>query len=278
MKGNGTLHLKDFLYGLITGVTTTIPGVSFGTLAMLFNIYEKFINAFSPENIKKSIGFLVTFFVGCGCSLFLFSRLVTYLISEYQTAMYFAFIGMIIGCVPMIYKRAEYEKVKPRNVLIFAVALVFMALLAFINDSSLGNRTLDEFAGNALFLFLWFFVSGFAASLAMIIPGLSGSIIILMLGTYAATLEAVATLNFLVLAPFGVGVAVGIFAGIKLVKILLNRHYQASYSAILGLILGSIFIIYPGFTFGTQGLVAIILAVVCGVLTYIFSKAGGSKG
>ena len=263
---------KDFLYGLLTGLTTTIPGISFGALAMLFNIYEKFINAFSRENIKKSLPFLIPFFVGCGCSIFLFSRLVAHLLAEYDIAMYFGFIGLILGCVPMIYRKAEYSKIKIGNVALFSAALAFMVLVVLMNDNSIGNKAIEEFEGDLPVLLIWIFCAGFASAVAIVIPGLSGSVILLMLGSYEITIGAISTLNIPILLAVGGGIVLGMLAGIKLIKMLIARHREALYSVVLGLVIGSVFIIYPGFEFGPQGVAAIIMAAGFAVISYLFSK------
>jgi len=254
------------------GLTVTIPGISFGTMALMFNIYEKTLNAFSAGNIKKNLDFTIPLFLGIVCGVFAFSNLVTWLITEHEIITYFAFIGLIIGCIPMIYKRAEIDRIKFRNVLAFIIALACTLVLAFYKSSTLENKTLDELGGLTPDFLVWIVFAGFVCAVAMLIPGISGSIILLMFGTYAVAVEAIAEFDMKVLLPLGASIVLGIVVGIKVINVLLKHHHEMVYSAALGLVIGSIFIVYPGFTKDMEGAIAIILAAAFALVSYLFSK------
>jgi len=272
MEVFGITYFRDFMYGLIMGVTSTIPGISFGTVAILLNIYEKFLNSISLVNIKKNLTFLIPLCMGCICGIFAFSWLVTFLLTNYEMITYFCFIGMIIGCVPMIYKRAVSDKIRFRSVALFVAAFVFMLVLAFTSDGSLTNQTLAQLGGITPSLLAWIFFAAFISAMAMIIPGISGSIIMLMLGAYTVAVEAISTFNFVILFVVGTGVILGSLAGIRIVKTALRIDSQGLYCAVLGLIIGSIFIVYPGFSQDITGVIAIILAAISAFAIGIFSK------
>ena len=267
--------LRDFSFGLIMGITSTIPGISFGTVAILLNFYEKFLNSVSLVNIKKNLAFLVPLMVGCVIGIFSFSRLVTFLLTEHEMITYFAFIGMIIGCVPMIYKRANFQGVKLLNVTVFVFAFLFMFFMAFIahiSEGSAVNQTLAQVGGLSPSVLSWIFFAGFFSGMGMMIPGISGAIIFLMFGAYTIAVEAVSTFNIPLILVVGSGVVLGCLTGVKLIKIILAHKPELVYSAVLGLIIGSVFIIYPGFTANAEGAIAIIFAIGFMVFSILFSR------
>ena len=254
------------------GMTSPVPGISFGTIAILLNFYEKFLDAISVTNIKKNLTFLIPLFLGCIIGIFAFSRLVTFLIVHHGMITYFSFIGMIIGCLPMIYKRANLEKVKAENVAVFAAAFLFMVFLAFISDDSSVNQTLEQLGGISPSIMVWIFFTCFVSAMAMMIPGISGSIIMLMFGVYTVAIEAVSTFNMPVVLVAGAAIILGSLTGIRLIKIILTRFPQIVYCGVLGLIAGSVLIVYPGFSWDIDGAVAVLLAVAFMFVSGYFSK------
>ena len=257
---------------MVIGLTAIVPGISFGTMAMLFNIYEKAMDAFSFDSFRKNLSFTIPFFIGILCGIFAFSSAIKYLVTTHDIITYFAFIGLIAGCVPMIYRRAKIEKIKFWNVAVFIIALAGTIFLAYANDNQLANKTLEQLGGLTPSLALWIFFTGIVCAFAIIVPGMSGSIIMLMLGTYMVCVEAVSTFNLAVLAPFVLGIGLGILGGSKIIKTLLQRFHQLLYCIILGFVVGSIAIIYPGFMANLTGAIAIIFAVAFGLISYFFSK------
>ena len=271
-RGGAIKHFLTFISGVIMGSTTTIPGISFGTMTMLFNVYEKLLDSLSWGHIRKNLGFSAPLLSGAVVGIFSLSSLVTYLISEHKMITYFCFIGLIVGCVPMIYRKAEIEKIKPAYVTAFAIALAFTIYLAIRHYSLMDNLTLEELGGASLSLGVWIFVAGFICAVAMLIPGISGSIIMLMLGTYTVSIEAVSKFYLPLVIPVGAGIGLGIVVGIRLIRKLLTHNRQVVYSAVLGLVIGSVFIIFPGFTPNGYGAIAIILGVAFVFVSYFFSR------
>jgi putative membrane protein len=265
-------HLKNFAYGIVLGTVNIIPGISGGTVAVLLNIYEKILNSVSLVNIRGNLAFLIPLGFGAVCGVFSFSKIMTFLLSNYSMVMYYIFMGMIVGCIPIIYKRAKYDKLKSRNIAVFAVSFAFMLYLAYIDDGSLTNKTLAQLGGIDPPLLAWLFFAGFVSAIAMVLPGISGSLILLALGAYTVSLEAVSTLNLTIIFTVGAGVLFGALAGIKLIKKMLRSHPQALYCSILGLVAGSIFTIYPGFSPNSEGVLCIALALLTAALTFFFSK------
>jgi putative membrane protein len=259
------------------GATNIVPGISGGTIAVLLNIYDKILYSISLVNIKKNLTFLAPLGLGVVCGIFSFSKLITVLLDRYEMIMYFCFIGLIMGSVPMIYRRAKYEKIKPQNAVIFACALVFMIVLAFAYYGSPANKTLAQLGGVSPSLLAWLFFAAFLSTVVMILPGISGSLMLLLLGAYVAAIEALSTLNAVLLGAMGTGVLLGAFVGVKFVKKMLRFHPQALYCAILGLVIGSVFTIYPGFSQDIAGVLSILFMCAFAVFTYLFSKKSNDE-
>jgi len=264
--------IKGSIYGLIFGFASPIPGVSAGTMAILLNVYESFFSSISIDAVKKNIDFTVSFLVGWTLGLFWISSIMMFLIDHYEQIIFFSFIGLILGSLPMIYKKATVEKVKIRNVFIFLIAFVFMVFLALYGGDISSNSTLAELGGMSLTLLLWIFVAGFISSSAMLIPGIGGSLMMLIFGVYTIYIEAISTINIIILSIFIISMILGVLAGIVFTKKMLNSHAQALYFSILGFIIGSLLIIYPGFYMDVEGALSIVLMIVFAILAYWLSK------
>ncbi len=264
--------LKNIVFGVILGISNVIPGVSGGTMAVILNVYDKLLYAISLKNIKKNARFLAAIGGGCLIGIVAFSKIVLYLLNHYEMAVNFCFIGLILGSVPMIYKRARYEKLKLRNFGVFLLALAGMLFLTWVAQGEFNNQTLEQAGGLTVFLWFRLLVTSFISVIAMLLPGISGSFVMLLLGSYTICMEAIASFDLLPMIPIGLGVLSGAFVGIKFIKKLLRFHPQALYCAILGLILGSIFTIYPGFTADAAGFLSLVLMAGFAGIAYFFSR------
>ncbi|MCR5481424.1 MAG: DUF368 domain-containing protein [Clostridia bacterium] len=276
---NGRLTLlRDLIYGIIIGIANIIPGVSGGTMMVVLNIYDKFMYALSTKNFKKNLGFLCPLLVGCLLGLLLFSRLMVSLLENHSVLLSYCFLGIITGSIPMIYKRARFEKVKPVNIGIFVLAVVFMVGISVLGSQLQGNDityispliTAGGFAA-----FLWLFFSAAVSINATLLPGISGSFLMLLLGSYASMLEAIATFDFVIIIPLVAGALLGAFIGIKTIKNMLRNHPQALYFGILGLITGSLYALYPGFAplilEPVEGYLSLVALFACAFVSYRFS-------
>jgi len=266
-------NIKNLIFGIILGIANVIPGVSGGTMAVILNVYDKILLALSRENLKQNITFLGVLGAGVLIGIFTFSKAITYLFENYYMATNFCFIGLVIGSLPMLYKKAKFNGVQKKNWIPFAFALFFMAALAIIKlmpGASEGVFSVDQLT--MLPKLGWFFISAFISTIGMILPGISGSFIMLLLGVYTLTLKAISTFDLIILIPVGLGVLTGGVAGVKLIKTLLRDHPQALYFTIMGLMIGSIFLIFPGFELTLQGVAASLGLLFCAAASYLFSR------
>ena len=264
-------HIMNVLYGVILGISNVIPGISAGTMAVILNIYDTLLDAVSlkKDKLKKYFPFLIAIGIGMCVGIILFSNAITLLFENYNMPTNFLFIGIIGGSIPMVVNHAkEKDKIRPINWIPFAVCLGVMVIMA-ITDNVGGStpiiRDVNRMMG------CWLMITGMISAFSMIIPGISGSFIMLTLGVYTSVITAIAELNLAILIPVAMGILVGLIGGIKIAKILLSRYNQATYMAILGLVIGSVFVIYPGFTFNATGFFALICMCIGIISIYCFS-------
>lgn len=252
--------IKDFIKGGVIGIANIVPGVSGGTLALMLGVYNKLLEAISGlfKHFKKSIKVLLPILLGCAFGIIAFSFVITYLKDNHPFPMSMSFIGLIVGSLPMLFmcfKKAEKQssekggKSGARMAMSILLFVFFLAGSIFLSMSGTKDQTHDI----SLFTVVMFFLMGMIASAAMIIPGISGSMIMMILGYYFEIVGAVkdfvhALKDFNVdkiletckiLVPFGIGVLLGIFLVAKLIKWLLEKHPAPTYASILGLIVAS---------------------------------------
>lgn len=263
------------LKGMALGVAFVIPGFSGGTMAVILKIYDKLLDAISLniQKLKKNIGFLLALGVGILLSIFITSVVLTKLFDTFPVATKMTLVGIVIGSLPMIWKEATSESsFKPVNVIPFLLSLGVMIMMFIIDNSGTAESAVETKFNFVLALKL--FAGGIVAAFSMIIPGISGSLMLTIMGIYETATEAISTLNFALIIPIGLGAVVGILAGAKLISMLLSKFRQGTYALILGLIVGSILAIFPAeFKFNAEGIISIILGIV-GIFTpWLLEKA-----
>jgi len=239
-------YLLAVLYGLVFGIANVIPGVSGGTMLVVFGCYDKVCGALSLnlKEIKKNIVFLVFFGIGAAAGIVGFSFVITWLFENFPIETYMFFIGLIVGSIPLIIRNATLKKkFSPVCLIPFVLALVLVVGLAMLEGSGAAAEsavTVTGIAAAALYL-----GAGFISAVAMIIPGVSGSFVMVLIGTYASVIGAIKGLDFAILIPTAIGVIAGLVLGARLITFLLKKYRLMVFSAILGLVAGSLYAIYP---------------------------------
>lgn len=263
--------LKQVLIGMVLGVANVIPGVSAGTMAVIMNIYDDLLDAISlnKQKLKKNFMFLMTIGIGAVIGILLFSNTLEYLYEHFNRPTSFFFIGVIIGSIPMIWRQASKgDALTVTKCIPFVVTLVIMAVMAVGVESETAQKALTELN---MVQTLWIIFAAGISAFAMIIPGISGSFIMLTLGVYTTTISAISDFNIAILVPIGIGVVIGLGVGTQIVKVLLSRYRQATYLAILGLVIGSIFTLYPGLAMNKEGIISLIIMGIGIIISYAFS-------
>jgi len=260
-------NFTTFLKGIVLGLANVVPGVSGGTMAVVLNVYDKIINNITTRGLKKHFFFFICLVFGMFIGIVAFSGIISFLFSNYTLYTTYFFIGIILGSIPMIYK-----KTKSSNLDIFSViiAIIFFLSLVIINklpeSDSILNVTNFDFKVSSMM-----FVAGAIAAFAMIIPGISGSFLLLVLGVYETVIGSISSFNLFVLIPFGVGATVGLLLGLIIVKYLLSRCPKQTYMAILGLVIGSISTLYLPIPLNINGLFSILILSIGCFVSYKFS-------
>ena len=266
--------VKNLLYGAIIGLAEIIPGVSGGTFAVLLGIYDNLIGAISRfrKDVKGHLKLLVPLVLGMAVSLVGLSFVIRYLLEEFPMAVNFFFLGLVLGIVPMLYKRSTAGGFRAVNLVPFLITLALMVVLAVVSirqgDSTAIVREVDAL------VCLRFAAVGCLAAVCLLLPGISGSMIMVIFGTYDSVITAISEMNILLLLPVGIGVLLGLLFGAKLIDLCLRKAPQATYSAILGLVLGSTISLFEraGFTFASAQWIAALVTLVAGAaISYIFS-------
>ena len=243
--------VKFVIFGAIVGGANIIPGVSGGTMAVILKIYDRLIETLSLKNVKKNLPFIIPLGIGAAVGIVLFSKAIEFLLGNYPMATNFTFMGLILGSIPMIFQRARGEKMEAKGMVSFLVALVVMVVIALLKPAE-SNAVLALTPLNLLILFGASAISTFA----MILPGISGSFVMLVLGVYTTVLTSISgvftwpidgvTWHCVgMLIPVGLGCIVGLIFGSKLVDVLIRKQPQATYFAILGLVVGSLLAVFP---------------------------------
>ena len=241
-------YIKLFFKGVFMGIADAIPGVSGGTIALLLGIYEELISTISGLNFSlvtklKNNGFksfweslngnfLITLVLGIGISLILFVKISANLLTSHPLYVWSFFLGLILATVYVIYKLIESWN------LVNMISTLLMIAFSII----LTSDSLDISDDTNLFYIL---ICGIIASSAMILPGISGSLILVILGVYKILVEALDNLDIRIITSFIVGAIIGVISFSKILKWLFRNYKSLAYSIMLGLVIGSIEKIWP---------------------------------
>lgn len=235
--------LINFFKGMAIMVSTMVPGVSGGTMAIVLGVYDNLIHSIGSffEDWKKNSKFLMQLGLGAGVGLLLFSNLIENALNSYPIIMRFLFIGVIIGGIPILYRRSMAVDKKKSN---FIYLIIGLAIALLMSQDTSTVTTMASVGGVKGFIFL--FLAGIIIAIALILPGISGSYVLLIFGLYDTVLNAINTTNISLLIPLGLGAVIGTLATTKAIEKLLNKYPGKTYMMILGFVIGSIPPIYPG--------------------------------
>ena len=274
-------YLKYFLCGVIFGTANVIPGVSGGTMLVIFGVFDKLTEAISGiKKIFANIRFLITFGLGAGAGILLSAKVINTLFTSFPIQTNLFFIGLILGGIPLIYRLGTAEKkVKPLCAVPFVIAMAVVIGLAVLEKLDMFKLAPDTVNGFDLIISLKLVACAALAAVTMIIPGISGSFVMMLLGVYQTIIGALESFNFYVIIPFAVGAVIGIIFGARLISFLIRKNKLMVYSALMGLVVGSVYAILPeGFGFDLQsgyGFVCALFGVIAAVLV---EKLGAADG
>lgn len=239
-----------FIKGFIMGIANVIPGVSGGTLAVILGVFKDFVGSISNifKSFKKSVLFLLPIVLGMGVAVVASSKLIETCLNYYPLATILFFVGLILGGVPILFNKIKREMKSIPNYIIFIIMFSFILLFTFVIS---GEKNV-ELVSLTFIDYILLFIVGAAASASMVIPGISGSMVLMTVGYYNSILATVSDIfnfanfwhNVSILIPFGLGVIVGILLIAKLITFLLNKFEVKTYFAIFGFIFSSLIVIF----------------------------------
>lgn len=245
MRKNISLVIKGF----IIGIANIIPGVSGGTLAITLGIYEKLIETIGHffSNLKENLKFLIPIGVGAGLSIVVLSNIIKYSLKYYKLPTTLFFVGLIVGGLPLLVKKIKEDKNYKKdysNYVVLFITFVLVTMFAFMKDS--GAKVVLEHMMSVDYLKL--FLVGVVAAGTMVIPGISGSFVLMLLGYYEPIINVISDVthfnniinNGLIILPFGLGIIIGIVVIARIIEYLLSKQPIKTYYGIIGFVCASL--------------------------------------
>lgn len=272
MKKNIFLVIKGF----IMGIANIIPGVSGGTLALILGIYEEFIGAISHffSNFKKNISFLIPIVIGMGLAIVSLSNVIDYSYKHFPIPTCLFFVGLVLGGIPMLASKVKGKKEskKVSNYFIFLATFLLVIVMA-LSDVIFGEGLKVSFSNMNVISYILLFLVGVVAAATMVIPGVSGSLVLMLLGYYYPVIGVIKELtkfknlgeNLVIVSIFEIGVLVGIVLISKLIEFLFKKYEVKTYFGVLGFIVASVIAI-PLSTLLEGGVVFSVLQILIGLI------------
>ena len=265
--------IRLILKGVMIGIANIIPGVSGGTMAVSMGIYDKMIHAATHllSEFKKSMQVLIPIVIGAGIGVVALARIIEIMFEKAPFQTNLLFIGLIVGGLPAMAKKVKGKTIRLSHLAAFLLFFVIVAGLALMGEQEGAAADLSFSLLNVIKLL----GVGIVASATMVIPGVSGSMMLMLMGYYNPILTEINRfidnlLDFnvqgllegcLVLVPFGIGVVVGIFAIAKMIEIVFEKFLEHAYWGIIGLIVASPVAILLMNRFGTINVTAVLTGI-----------------
>lgn len=267
-----------FIKGFILGVANVIPGVSGGTLAVSLGLYERVLECVTTlfKKFKENLTFIMPIALGIGVAILSTSKLVTYALTNFKAQTIFLFVGLIFGGISLIMKKVKGQK-SFFNICVLCIVFIFVLGLNFVKTDTFSI----SFTNMKIIDYVLLALVGFIASSAMVIPGISGSFVLMVFGYYERIMATISHLttfknigqDLIILTVFGIGGLLGILFMAKLITKLIEKNEVRTYFAIMGFVLSSIVVLLieiGNFKFNFTNIATSILAFLWG---YLLSRA-----
>lgn len=261
--------ISNIFKGICIGSGAILPGISSGVFCVIFGIYEKLLNSILDffKSPKENFKFLFPLVLGAAIGILIFSNLINYFLYAFPIQTKALFIGLICASIPSLIKDVN-EKEK------FKFHYIFYTLFAFclgLFSVYLEKNFHIESSNSVNIIYLIF--SGFLMSIGVVVPGVSNTIILMLLGVYPIYLSSVSSVYLPFLIPLAIGLIIGGLIFMKITRFLLNRFYAHTFYSIIGFTLGSILVLIPEMSFGIET----VIFVLCILLGFIIFNFLGAK-
>lgn len=271
--------IKTFFIGIIIGIGMIMPGVSGSILAISFGVYGRLIRSISNLKyaLKNDLNFLISIVFGMGVGILTIGKLILFFYTKHPVPTRFAFLGIILGGLPIIFRKIENTRVNTKNTITFILALT-IGIMLFILDKKGTFFNFQSMLDNNISSYIRLFITGILYSIGKIIPGISSSFLLMMVGMYNFFLSVVAnpfsqdfsTYFYMIFIIFGFIIGAVLLS--KLITYLIVNYEKITYSAILGFTIGTLPVLYSRITFDINGIVSVICLITGFSLSYYFSK------
>ena len=275
-------HLILILKGGVIGVANIIPGVSGGTMAVVLGIYARLVEAIgglAGDRARRWEHARLLALVGLGAiaAIGALSAPMDFMLTRYESQTYLFFIGLIAGSIPSVYRAHHDMRIGISSVAAFAAGAALLLAIAFAFPDVEPAADAPDTAATAIpapqfGALLALFVAGIFAGGSMIVPGISGSFVMLLLGQYHLVIRAIRHFDVLRIATVGLGALVGVWAFARLISILLDRYPRRTFFFLLGLVAAALIPIFPGLPRGR------VPAVPAGTVSLLLAAAVAAAG
>ena len=301
--------LEHIIIGIIIGISNIVPGVSAGTMFVILGIFKKLIDqvGLCIDEVKKMIKnitkfkekdggiravgimfknifnsqktFLIPIAIGMIFAIYFIAKLFSILNPEQIMYRNYIFLGLVLGGIPALFKElkkgTDIQNINKRkaNIYLFMfIGFLIMLIVYILKINGIGLRKVG-YEELSIAMAIPLFLVGAIAAASMVIPGISGSMVVLILGYYELMTISISKLNMVFIIPFAIGILVGIMAILKLIKYLLDNHYTKTYSCIVGFVVGSLLMVFPGLPTNIMGYVITIVCIILGLFaSYMIEK------
>jgi len=273
--GNRKTHLCEreievnvfwvFFNGILMGIANVIPGLSGGTLLLLTGIYPRFIQVFSSMHLThlrayrwRENGFFILL-IGFGAliSIFAMSKVMSWVLDQHPVPVYLLLIGLIIGSIDIIVKKIHFKSPSNRYAMLAGIGVIIclMTCSSLVKQSSFSPQTIHPVV---------LILAGIVAAATMVLPGVSGSMLLFLMGLYKPIVDSVSALNIMNILFIGLGAVAGILVASKMIKWLLEHAESITYAFLFGLIIASLIDLFPLSVFKNY------LIFIIGIIAFIF--------
>ena len=226
--------MRNFLKGIIVGIGGIAPGLSGSVLLVILGLYQKAINAIGTlfKDFKNNVKFLFPLVLGFGVGVIIFSKIVDFLLGNYEMYTRFAFLGLVLGTIPLFYKEVKKEGFNKKYYIYIVIAAIIGLSVFFFNKNLFPAVTNPNLFQSVIL--------GVAVAGSSIVRGVDSAVILSSLGLYELYVSSIADFNLSILIPAGFGLVIGALVISFIINKLIKRFYTATFSIIFGLFLSII--------------------------------------
>ena len=264
----------NFLKGIIVGIGGIAPGLSGSVLLVILGLYQKAINAIGTlfKDFKNNVKFLFPLVLGFGVGVIIFSKIVDFLLGNYEMYTRYAFLGLVLGTIPLFYKEVKKEGFKKKYYIYIVIAAILGLSVFFFNKNLFPTVTNPNLFQSVLL--------GVAVAGSSIVPGVDSAVILSSLGLYELYVSSLADFNLSILIPAGFGLVIGALVISFIINKLIKRFYTATFSIIFGLFLSIIPNVLNGscvLGFNANSVISIIICILGFGVSYFLGDIKGNS-